>query len=96
MTRQKLPNMSKPCKNCPFRKDSLKGWLGKARMTEILAADTFVCHANTNQQCAGHMLLLKEDNAFFRLAKRLDYGLDLRGEDLVFDNTQDCIDHHTH
>ena len=96
MSRQKLPNMSKPCKNCPFRQDSLKGWLGKGRMEEIVAADTFVCHANTNQQCAGHMLLLKEGNAFYRLATRLNIHLELRGEDLIFNTEQDCIDHHTH
>lgn len=94
MQKQKLPNMSKPCPNCPFRVDSLEGWLGKERMEEIIQQDSFVCHANINQQCAGHMLLLKEDNAFYRLAKGLGIRLDLRGGELVFDNINDCIKHH--
>lgn len=41
--------MTKPCKNCPFRTDSLKGWLGKGRAAEIAFAivqqqGTFPCH----------------------------------------------------
>lgn len=41
--------MTKPCKNCPFRTDSLKGWLGKNRAKEIAFAiiqqqGTFPCH----------------------------------------------------
>jgi hypothetical protein len=58
-----LPNVKKPCANCPFRKDSLKGWLGKERMTEILDADSFVCHKKTDKQCAGHMLINDQANA---------------------------------
>jgi hypothetical protein len=44
---QKLPIIQTPCKDCPFRKDSLKGWLGSEQMTEILEADSFVCHKTT-------------------------------------------------
>ena len=39
-----LPRVKKPCSNCPFRKDSLKGWLGEERMQEIVNADSFTCH----------------------------------------------------
>lgn len=58
-----LPNMKAPCVDCPFRKDSLKGWLGGPRMAEILEEDSFVCHKKTDMQCAGHMIMNGEQNA---------------------------------
>ena len=41
--------MKSPCNLCPFRKDSLKGWLGKEKATriatEVLERDqSFPCH----------------------------------------------------
>ncbi|MBM64114.1 MAG: hypothetical protein CL484_14290 [Acidobacteria bacterium] len=90
----KLPHIQKPCRDCPFRKDTLKGWLGKQRMVEILAAESFVCHKKTDMQCAGHMLLKGGENAFVQLAGRLNIPLDLSGADLVFDTETACITHH--
>jgi len=84
-----------PCQDCPFRKDTLQGWLGKDRMTEILAADSFVCHKKTDMQCAGHMLLNGQDNAFVRLADRLGIQLDLAGREQVFESKAACIEHHS-
>lgn len=42
-------DLTKPCAKCPFRTDCLKGWLGKARATEITTGisdlqQTFACH----------------------------------------------------
>jgi hypothetical protein len=42
-------DLKKPCKSCPFRTNSLKGWLGKSRAKEIADAlykkdQTFSCH----------------------------------------------------
>ena len=92
-----LPNMKKPCANCPFRKDSLAGWLGKDRMTEILEQDSFTCHkTNKQMQCAGHMIILEERNHFYELAVRLNFDLGLSGQELVFESEEDCINHHTH
>lgn len=90
----KLPNMARPCRDCPFRKDTLKGWLGADRMREILAADSFVCHKKTDHQCAGHMHINGMDNGFVRLAARLHVDLNLSGGELVFDNKAACIEHH--
>jgi len=90
----KLPNMKKPCKDCPFRKDSLQGWLGKERMSEILSSTSFVCHKHTDSQCAGHMLIKGDENEFVRLARRLNIDTGLRGKELVFPTEQACIDHH--
>lgn len=90
-----LPNMKKPCSNCPFRKDSLKAWLGKDRMSEIIEQPSFTCHkTNKEMQCAGHMILLEERNQFYRLANRMNISLNLTGKELVFDNEEDCINHH--
>lgn len=89
-----LPNMKAPCRDCPFRTDCMPGWLGGERMAEILAADSFVCHKNTDMQCAGHMLVNGSDNAFLRLAERLDIPVTLSGADKVFESKQACIEHH--
>lgn len=91
----KLPHIKKPCRDCPFRKDTLQGWLGKDRIAEILAADSFVCHKKTDMQCAGHMLINGQDNAFVRLADRLRIPLDLTGSEQVFESKAACIEHHT-
>lgn len=90
----KLPHVKKPCKDCPFRQDSPKGWLGRDRMDEILKEDSFVCHKNTDLQCAGHMIISSE-NSFVIIAQRLGFKLNLSGSDMVFDSKHDCINHHT-
>lgn len=90
----KLPNVKKPCKDCPFRKDSLKGWLGRERMTEILETESFVCHKKTDLQCAGHMLINGDENGFVRLAGQMGIQLQLSGKELVFSNKSECIEHH--
>lgn len=69
--------LKKPCKNCPFRKDCQKGWLGKRRAIEVSNSpfmnSTFACHKTTgvesgrekaekeHSQCAGAMLLLDKE-----------------------------------
>jgi hypothetical protein len=92
----KLPNMTAPCKDCPFRKDSLQGWLGEKRMREILAADSFVCHKKNELQCAGHMLIKGRENGFVQLAQRLRIPLVLTGAELVFESQDACVEHHRH
>ncbi len=97
---KKLPCMTSPCKDCPCRKDTLRGWLGKKRAIEIVDSDSFVCHKTTQddilkrKQCAGHMLLMQRENSFYALAKALDIPLGLTGEELIFASKQDFIDHH--
>ena len=90
----KLPNVKKPCRDCPYRRDSQKGWLGEERMAELLEANSFVCHKNKSLQCAGHMLVKGDENQFVSLAKRLDMPLNLSGRELVFDSKEECIEHH--
>ncbi len=45
-------------------------------------------------QCAGHMLINGNDNAFVRVAAMLDIALDLSGQEQVFASKRDCIEHH--
>lgn len=90
----RLPNVKKPCKDCPFRKDGLKGWLGKERITEIIDQNSFVCHKKTDLQCAGHMILNKDKNVFYRVAGRMGLNLELSGNELIFNTKQECVNHH--
>ena len=90
-----LPNMKSPCKDCPFRKDSLQGWLGEERITEIVNASSFVCHKKTDLQCAGFMHLKWQESDFVQLASRLKLDTGLRGKELIFENKEDCIKHHS-
>lgn len=68
-------NLKKPCAMCPFRTDSLKGWLGENRAEEIADSITrlqqsFPCHETTGakgkvpasgeQHCAGALILLEK------------------------------------
>jgi hypothetical protein len=89
----KVPYVKKPCKECPFRKNTAFA-LGKKRACEILDSKSFVCHKNTKLQCAGHMLIKEERNRFVSLAKTFGIDLTLNGKELVFEDEQKCINHH--
>lgn len=89
----RLPNQKRPCKDCPFRKDCQRGWLRKARVKAILSERLFVCHKKKSLQCAGHMLMKKNDNDFYQVAARLGWLL-LSGEELIFESEEECIKHH--
>lgn len=90
----KIPYVKKPCKDCPFRKDSLKGWLGRARAEELAATPSFVCHKNTALQCAGHMILKGESNIFVATTSHYSIDLNLKGTELVFEDVVGFINHH--
>ncbi len=75
-----------PCKNCPFRSDCTKGWLGTERMQSIVdntifGNRPFVCHETSSlpdpkqQFCAGKLILESRVNAGGNLHTRL--GMDL-------------------
>lgn len=85
-----------PCSNCPFRKDTLKSWLGEERVKEIIESDSFVCHKTldyTFKQCAGHMILNKH-NIYHRISKLFNYDLELTGQEKVFSTIEEFINHH--
>jgi hypothetical protein len=95
MNVNKLPHQKAPCRDCPYRRDSLAGWLGEARATELVRAKSFVCHKKPHLQCAGHMLLNQHNNDFVALAQRLGYTLNLSGTALVFNTRAEFIAHHS-
>lgn len=90
----KLPHITSPCGQCPFRKDSHAGWLGRDRMARILAADSFVCHKRKDKQCAGFMLMKGEESTYVQMAGRMGIELGLKGHELVFESHAACVDHH--
>lgn len=94
MTNMTLPYMKTPCANCPFKKDTRKGWLGKERMTSILETNSFVCHKHNDMQCAGHMTLAT-NNIFVKTANQYKITLDIKNTDLIFKSKELCIEHHT-
>lgn len=61
-------NLKSPCIECPFRKDSLKGWLGGLTAQEthdyVLSEANFACHmtrkkSNENMsRCKGSQIFL--------------------------------------
>lgn len=82
---------------CPFRKATLKGWLGEGRAKEIAQSKSFHCHKTTEgpspMQCAGHMLVCSR-NLMARVAKATGTPLGIKGQEEVFDTEQDFINHH--
>ena len=79
-------NKKKTCKECPFKKTTLKGWLGKKRASEICDKITndnsFHCHETifgkkeNRKICAGAIILSekekgKDSNMVFRVGKAL-------------------------
>jgi hypothetical protein len=84
-----------PCSHCPFKKDTLKGWLGEERATEIVQAFAFTCHkTNEKLQCAGHMIVSKERSRYVATAEYYNIPLNLKGQNVVFDTEEDFINHH--
>lgn len=67
--------LNAPCKSCPFKKDTLKGWLGESRAEDLVKSiiheeKTFSCHKTTGvlgnepkdtQMCAGALLLILKE-----------------------------------
>lgn len=91
-----LPCTKKPCLDCPFRKDTERGWL-KLRIDKILESESFTCHKTEDPnrlQCAGHLILKKEENVFYRTAKRMGISIELKGHELIFDTKESCAKHH--
>ena len=52
-------NLTKPCSNCPFSRDSREGWLGEDRAIEIgeglaYQKETFSCHKTNESDDEGN------------------------------------------
>lgn len=83
-----------PCSDCPWRRDSLQGWLGgesAEQWRRTAHSDALVeCHSLTGAHCAG--IAIYRAN----VVKRVDFpGLRLLGNTaLVFDHPDQFINHH--
>lgn len=75
-----------PCGECPFKKTSLKGWLGGITLEETLetanADQDFLCHASgrneVKRQCAGRLLYSSKTAKMFRNTVIEDIRLKVR------------------
>lgn len=57
--------LTRPCKDCPFRTDCTKGWLGRERAEEIAVAitdeqKTFTCHKTNDTDDEGEVIETRE------------------------------------
>lgn len=62
-------NLVKACSNCPFRKDTLDGWLGEKRSIEILNSflkenTIFPCHKTCNSSKGKERDIKKESACY--------------------------------
>ena len=105
--------LKKVCDACPFRRDSMKGWLGEQRIMEIIDGtingdEYFICHKTLHLEkldqklCAGKLILEGKVNPKGNSSTRMGMWLglipnydQLHGSELVFDTSEECIQHHT-
>lgn len=83
-----------PCSDCPWRRDSLNGWLGSEtpeQWVRIAHSDNVVeCHTLLGAQCAGIAV-------YRRNVAKLPYPPNIRLEadrENVFSNPSEFIEHH--
>jgi len=83
-----------PCSDCPWRRDSLPGWLGGTEVKDFLLLghrdEKYNCHVIVNQQCAG--LAIYKSNT----CKRVDPPLLKLPKDTtkVFATPMEFLQHH--
>lgn len=86
---------TKPCSDCPWRRDAVPGWLGNQTPEEwqarIHGESELRCHTVSNQQCAGAAIMranvckLTRNRAALRLAA---------DPVVVFTTTQEFVAYH--
>jgi hypothetical protein len=84
-----------PCSDCPWRRDSLNGWLGgtsKEKWIQIAHSDTVVpCHTLKGAQCAG-ISVYRANVAKMAYEPNLKLAADRK---LVFSWPPEFIEHHS-
>jgi hypothetical protein len=101
--------LKKPCSNCPFRKDTSKGWLGKRRAKQIsedIKDLSFSCHKTTYNDkvkeafCVGAIILSGKESYMGNKSIRIGAILgvfdpdSIKGHDKIFDSYIEFINHH--
>lgn len=86
--------LTKPCGDCPVRRDALRGWLGGATPEEyrnLLHSDQRVeCHVHNGSRCAGVAIYRTNVCKYQPPEDKLPADAVT-----VFDRPQQFIDHHT-
>ncbi len=86
---------TKPCSDCPWRRDSLEGWLGGLTTGEWLneahGEGSISCHTLQGAQCAGSAIYRANVCKLPRLAAALRLPPD---REHVFANRFEFIEHH--
>ncbi|MBS4016807.1 MAG: hypothetical protein KGZ68_01100 [Dechloromonas sp.] len=103
-------NLTEPCKECPFRRNSMPGWLGPWEPTDLLAAikvAPFPCHRTIKadisfddprtakmELCAGAALFLNNKMEKSRCPETAAYQRGLATDDTVFATDAELLEHH--
>ncbi len=76
-----INNLKKPCNECPFKKDSLKGWLGgetpESTMEFMFHEADFACHNTRHKKleemsrCRGFLLFTRKAGKLPKYNKEL-------------------------
>lgn len=79
-------NLTKPCAECPFRKDSIKGWLGgetaQSTFDMVRHEADFACHMTRHKKveemsrCRGFLLFSKKISKIPKFNKELAKALE--------------------
>lgn len=85
----------KPCHDCPWRRESIKGWLGGAYVSEWIAEahgeGSIPCHTISNQQCAGSAIYRANVCKSVRDSRVLYLPSD---REIVFASPKEFTEHH--
>lgn len=103
-------NLTEPCKECPFRRKSMPGWLGPWEPSEMLKAirvAPFPCHRTIKEEmsfddprtksmelCAGAALFLNNKPEKSRCVETAEYQAMLGKSDAVFASDSELVSHH--
>jgi hypothetical protein len=85
--------LTKPCSDCPFRRESLRGWLGGETPQAFRACAhsdaPILCHVDQEWHCAGAAIyranVVQRDAPFLLPPNK----------DIVFDHPDQFVAHHT-
>jgi hypothetical protein len=84
-----------PCSDCPWRRDSLNGWLGGHSAQEFVGIAKsdfpYPCHTVTNQQCAGMAIFRRN---IIKMPRPPALILE-KDKETVFANQDEFLAHHT-
>lgn len=100
--RKKHSQHTSPCKECPWRRKSPRGWLGASKNGKPIEASTYVqtahfegqidCHMKGKLQCAGAAIFRGNVLKLPRNKKLLVLPND---HALVFSSSEEFLAHHT-